>query len=142
MQGVGFIEYEDTDSVDKVVLLAIHEIKDRQIEATKALTDQQRRDQDMRKREERMLQMPHQMGSSGMSDYSRILMEGETEADLKVALVLGGGKGKTCGREEVEMNMNMGEKEIEGILMSASSEAQDDTGMKRREGQEETTAQI
>merc|ERR1719431_1725822 len=61
-KGVAFIEYEDTDSVDKVVLLCIHTIKDRQIEATKALTDQQRRKQDLRGREKRIAEMERGYG--------------------------------------------------------------------------------
>jgi len=67
-KGVAFVEYEDTDSVDKVVLLSIHEIKDRQIEATKALTDQQRREQDLREREKRMEKMERGMGYGGRGE--------------------------------------------------------------------------
>ena len=42
-KGVGYIEYEDPDSVDRVVLMCVHVIKERDIEAKKALTETQMR---------------------------------------------------------------------------------------------------
>ena len=40
-KGVGYVEFEDPDSVDRAVLIGIHQIKDRTFEAKKALTEQQ-----------------------------------------------------------------------------------------------------
>jgi len=56
-KGVGFIEYDDPDPVDKVVLLSIHQIKDREVEAKKAMSEQQVNQQRMKEREQRMTGM-------------------------------------------------------------------------------------
>ena len=62
-KGVGFIEYEDPDSVDRVVLMCVHLIKERSIEARKGLSEEQMRMQKM-KEQERMerLMMERQGG--------------------------------------------------------------------------------
>ena len=39
-KGVGFVEFEDWDGADKAVLLAIHYIKDREVEVRKARDDE------------------------------------------------------------------------------------------------------
>jgi len=62
-KGVAFLEYEDVDAVDKVVLLAIHELKGRILEATKALSDNQRKEKDLKEREKKMMDMERMMGS-------------------------------------------------------------------------------
>merc|ERR1719340_321169 len=58
-KGVGFIEYEDPDSVDKVVLMCVHIIKEREVEAKKALSEHQVKMQNMRRmeKEERNMMM-------------------------------------------------------------------------------------
>ena len=74
-KGVGFIEYEDPDSVDKVVLMCIHTIKDRELEAKKALTEQQIKLQNMKKieKEEQKMMMREMRsgGGGGMGNVSR-----------------------------------------------------------------------
>ena len=68
-KGVGFIEYEDPDSVDKVVLMCVHIIKEREVEAKKALSEHQVKMQNMRrmeKEERNMMMKEMRSGGRGM----------------------------------------------------------------------------
>ena len=53
-KGVAYVEFEDPDSVDKAVLIGVHQIKDRMIEAKKALTEQQMNMHRAKQREKEM----------------------------------------------------------------------------------------